>query len=531
MQTVSPEALYSAFRHQTTIIRTRVAPWVPQWTPVLMAAFVALIAIDGDFVYDDVPSIVNNPTFQSSGSLASVWTSDIWGNPLSESVRGYRPLTNSIWWTLWQVFPDNPLPFRLLTVLAHCLATLAVVRLATFASSKLWVVGAAGFLFALHPIHTEALGGITWQSDVVSAALGLWGLLFCLGPLNARRLAVAALFFIAAILTKESGFLFPFTAAVLFAVSRSKGVWSRSGLVLCSGLAGFAIALQLSLNRALGELGSNNLVYGADFGERLLLGFSILGKGSLMLIAPHRLAPSHGYAEVDLEWVTLLPHAVLGIAAAVTFVWKFVEAVSKKEKVIAAALVLWMAPIALQSGLLVTVQTDFAERLLYTASIPAVIWLAISLGNIPGSIKTTLLCFILLLSLSFQYPILRAWTSDETLWERALEVRPMAIRTQENISSIRFQQERIDDGVWHLVVGTHLRMVFPNPSPADRIAAVQERFEKKERVLRGLGILTFPDPPCALIDETSERLKRRSPQLARAVRAEMLRANPICSAP
>ena len=61
-----PEALYSAFRHQTTIIRTRVAPWVPQWTPVLMAAFVALIAIDGDFVYDDVPSIVNNPTFQSS---------------------------------------------------------------------------------------------------------------------------------------------------------------------------------------------------------------------------------------------------------------------------------------------------------------------------------------------------------------------------------------------------------------------------------------------------------------------------------
>ena len=76
----------------------------------------------------------------------------------------------------------------------------------------------------------------------------------------------------------------------------------------------------------------------------------------------------------------------------------------EKEKVIAAALVLWMAPIALQSGLLVTVQTDFAERLLYTASIPAVIWLAISLGNIPGSIKTTLLCFIFTLVSQLSVP-------------------------------------------------------------------------------------------------------------------------------
>ena len=348
--------------------------------------------------------------------------------------------------------------------------------------------------------------------------------------LNARRLAVAALFFIAAILTKESGFLFPFTAAVLFAVSRSKGVWSRSGLVLCSGLAGFAIALQLSLNRSLGELGSNNLVYGADFGERLLLGFSILGKGSLMLIAPHRLAPSHGYAEVDLEWVTLLPHAVLGIAAAVTFVWEIRGSRLEKEKVIAAALVLWMAPIALQSGLLVTVQTDFAERLLYTASIPAVIWLAISLGNIPGSIKTTLLCFILLLSLSFQYPILEHGRVMKPCGSGRWKFDPWPSVPRKISAPFAFSRSESMTGCgtsWleptcEWSSRTHLP---PIESPLCRNGS-----RKRNGSFEGWE-LTFPDPPCALIDETSERLKRRSPQLARAVRAEMLRANPICSAP
>ena len=523
MQTVSPEALYSAFRHQTTVIRTRVAPWVPHWTPVLMAALVALIAVDGEFVYDDIPSIVENPTFEPSGSFSDVWTSDIWGYPLAESVRGYRPLTNSIWWTLWQAFPGSPVPFRLLTAIAHCLATLAVVRLAALMTPKLWVVGAAGFLFAMHPIHTEALGGITWQSDVLSACLGLWGLLLCLYPLGAKRMAMASLLFLAAILTKESGFLFPFAGAVLFAVAQNKGRWSRIGLLITLGLTGFAVALQLTLNRSFGELGSNNLVYGADLGERILLGLSIVGKGSLLLIAPHRLAPSHGYAEVDLEWVTLLPYAVLGMIAGSIFLWKFIEAVSQRDKLVASALVLWMAPIVLQSGLLVTIQTDFAERLLYTSSVSASLWLATALGKIPGSIKTTLLCFVLLLALSFQYPILRSWTSNESLWERAIEVRPMAIRTQENISAIRFQQERVDEAVWHLTVGTHLRMMFPAPSPVDRVDAIEARFSGKERVLRGLGILTFPNPPCDLIRETSARLRQRSTDLSRVIRAEMVR--------
>ena len=173
---VSPEALYATFRYRTTQMGGKVAPWAPRWLPTLLALFIGLLIFDGEFVYDDGPSIVANPTMQADQPFETVFITDIWGSPLDEIVRGYRPLTNLLWKALWSISPDNPQIFRIFTILFHMLATLAVTRIVQAISPNLWVVGAAGFLFAAHPIHVEALGGITWQSDILSAACGLWAL-------------------------------------------------------------------------------------------------------------------------------------------------------------------------------------------------------------------------------------------------------------------------------------------------------------------------------------------------------------------
>ena len=122
---VSPEALYATFRYRTTQMGGKVAPWAPRWLPTLLALFIGLLIFDGEFVYDDGPSIVANPTMQADQPFETVFTTDIWGSPLDEIVRGYRPLTNLLWKALWSISPDNPQIFRIFTILFHMLATLA----------------------------------------------------------------------------------------------------------------------------------------------------------------------------------------------------------------------------------------------------------------------------------------------------------------------------------------------------------------------------------------------------------------------
>ena len=531
---ISPEALYATFQHRTTQISTTVAPWAPRWMPAVMALLTGLLIVDGGFVYDDGPSIVNNPTMDPSVPFLEVFTTDIWGSPLGDTVRGYRPLTNGLWKLIWSFFPDNPFPFRLLTALFHALATLALTRIVQRQTDNLWMTGAAGFLFAVHPIHAEALGGITWQSDVLSTCLGLWALNWAMKPQFTLKAAINMfVLLVLCALTKESGFLFG-AACVAYLWVKMKRPLSNvqfTGLLLSAAVVIGAAILQLSLDRTGGESGTNNLLYGSTSFERLLLGLSILGKGSLQLLAPSKLSPSHGYAEVILSPESLMPMAIPGAAFLILAIGFGLWSLWHKKGWILVLTILWMGPLLLQSGLILPIQTDFAERLLYPSSVAIVSIGALMLGRIPGSLKTTMLCFLILMSMVVIYPPLRAWQSNDTLWERAEEVRPKAIRTQENVGLVALRDGNITQGCWHLLIGTYLRMEFPKPISWERIEAITLRYEGKERVLQGPAILSFPESPCPLIHAYIERMEGYLPGFRQSAGRELLQKYSICNGP
>ena len=508
----------------------KVAPWAPRWIPCLLALFIGLLIVDGGFVYDDGPSIVANPTMQPDQPFSAVFTTDIWGSPLDEIVRGYRPLTNLFWKVLWSITPENPQIFRFFTILFHVLATLAVTRIVQAISPNLWVVGAAGFLFAVHPIHVETLGGITWQSDILSAACGLWALFLTIKPRTRRHFVLIPLLLSMSILSKESGFIYGLAICAYLLSSERKGVKTWGLFTLSSLLVATAVGFQLSLDRGDGALGSNNILFGAGLWERMLLGFSIVGKGTLMLLIPHRLSPSHGYAEVDLSLDSCLPLALAGITFFGIALWVGIRSILKHKNWVSCGVVLWMGPILLMSGLIIPVQTDFAERLLYTSSVPAVILAAWAMGRIPGSLKTTVVCFLLLLSLVIQYPAIRAWKSNDTLWERAEQVRPQAIRTQENFGLVQLGRGELYEGSWHMLVGTYLRLSFPKPVDWDRVEAINQRYEGKEKILTGPALLSFPHSPCPLIEAYAKRMDVYVPGFSKVAGKELLARYPACIA-
>lgn len=52
-------------------------------------------SLNGDFVHDDLPAIVQNPDVLGTTSIRKLFTNDFWGRPMSdpESHKSYRPIT------------------------------------------------------------------------------------------------------------------------------------------------------------------------------------------------------------------------------------------------------------------------------------------------------------------------------------------------------------------------------------------------------------------------------------------------------
>lgn len=92
-------------------------------------------------------------------SLAQVFSDDFWGNSLSdpESHQSYRPLTVLTFRWNRQLHGMQPAGFHVVNILLHavvCLLLLGVFRCSGVNHTTSLV---ATFLFAAHPIHTEAV--------------------------------------------------------------------------------------------------------------------------------------------------------------------------------------------------------------------------------------------------------------------------------------------------------------------------------------------------------------------------------------
>ena len=128
------------------------------------------------------------------------------------------------------------------------------------------------------------------------------------------------------------------------------------------------------------------------------------------------------------------------------------------------------------------------------------------------------------------YPAIRAWKNNDSLWERAVKVRPMAIRSQENFALVQLGRGELFEGSWHMLVGTFLRQHFPRPVEWARVEAVTERYSGKDKILKGPAMLTFPHSPCPLIDAYGKRMDLYVPGFSRIAGKELLSRYPACRA-
>ena len=247
-----------------------------------MAALCALAIVSSwngvfnDFTYDDRFIVLNNAAMHDLRNWWRFFGMPYW--PADWGSDGYRPMTILAYSLQWAAGHGKPWIFHAVNIGLYVGVTVAVFFLAEtclpFAAA---LVAAA--LFAVHPVHVEAVANVVGQSELLVAIFMIPAVTIYIRRRNANELTVGPMvaitaMYIAACLSKEHGFVLPalLVAAEVILVVDSTPI--RSRLV---ALRPFGLSLALI---AVAYLWAHSRINHEMTGFHPYVPFSVLGVGA-----------------------------------------------------------------------------------------------------------------------------------------------------------------------------------------------------------------------------------------------------------
>jgi tetratricopeptide (TPR) repeat protein len=372
----------------------------------LCAVLPYLNGLRNGFTFDDVAIVAENRRIRSIGGLGEVVTTDWWNGKRPQSLL-YRPLTMASFALDYAVArrgetgpPPARLPasaasvFHLQNVLWHgaVSAVLFLLVLELFASPGLALATAA--LFAVHPVHTEAVDGIVGRAELLSAffaflALLVAGRVIRDDPPGASRPAMSGIFVLLALLSKEQAIVIPLVPLLWLYLRRPEErrdlIHRRSFRRLLVSL-GCASLVYLGVRTAVlgtpvgaapiehGGIVVDNPLASASGVARMLTPVRIFGHALGLLVFPRTLSADYSYDQIkvvaSLDGATFLCGlAVCGLAGGA---WFF----RRREPAASFGILFLFLTWALASNIFVLIGTIFGERLLYLPSAGACLSIA-----------------------------------------------------------------------------------------------------------------------------------------------------------
>ena len=132
----------------------------------VVATLAYLNSLSCGLVYDDIGAIRKNMDLRPNTPWWNLLYNDYWGQPMGDELshKSYRPLTVATFRLNYMLHELEPLGYHLVNVLLHSAVVYLYVLLCGVVFSEVWPALIAGLLFAVHPIHTEAVSIINVQS-------------------------------------------------------------------------------------------------------------------------------------------------------------------------------------------------------------------------------------------------------------------------------------------------------------------------------------------------------------------------------
>ena len=106
--------------------------------------------------------------------LGNIFQNDFWGTPITkeQSHKSYRPVTVLTFRLNYLLTEVSPLGYHAVNVLLHAGVTLLYHQLAGSLLSRL-PAALAALLFAVHPVHTEAVTGVVGRAELLASVFFL----------------------------------------------------------------------------------------------------------------------------------------------------------------------------------------------------------------------------------------------------------------------------------------------------------------------------------------------------------------------
>ncbi len=160
------------------------------------------------FIRDDVPQIVNNPQVQSWRYLPLILTSHLWSHMARSHALFYRPLF-SLWMLVIHTLGGlSPWFWHLSSILLHVACTYLVYRLSKRLIGSEVGAGLAAALFAVHPIHVDAVTWVSASNELMFSVLTLGAMLVLLAPHERGDrwpILLSTILYFTGLLAKETG--------------------------------------------------------------------------------------------------------------------------------------------------------------------------------------------------------------------------------------------------------------------------------------------------------------------------------------
>jgi tetratricopeptide (TPR) repeat protein len=420
-------------------------PSIPSWMKYawwlipLIAILVYIPAFNADFTLDDIPIIEENSYIKSTDKIPAIWTSHYWAGKIDANDTGlYRPLTLTTYNLQYALSGNKAGAFHVVNILLHALVCFVLMKMAFLVFTDYRVALVAGLLFAIHPIHTEAVAGIVGRAEILASLFILTSLISYhhfrqKGDL--KWLALLLLSTFAAITSKEHGFLIiallGLQEAYYFFTSKNYSLGDRKKWTAFGSVAFLSAALWAFRSTITGPPVPHEQWLGVNATDRMATSIRTIGEYIGMHIWPLRLSADYWTDQVPIVGFSqagvILGFLVIALLLALAFYLR------RKMPVASWGILFFFLMLLPVSNFLFAAGFLKAERILYIPSIGLIMVMAVmKIRLIDG--KATKIPGLIVLGLFVLFFTWRTWTrsadwkNNYTLALATLETSPNSPR-------------------------------------------------------------------------------------------------------
>ncbi|MGQ0648616.1 MAG: hypothetical protein ACT4P7_13715 [Gemmatimonadaceae bacterium] len=330
----------------------------------LVAALVYANSLANGFVLDDRGIILDNPLVQHPAAAWRAFTSPY--GPGAVGGGQYRPLGILAFALDRALAGNSAVWFHTMNVAWYAVVVILVHR---FALAWLAPAGAAvaALIFAVHPVHDEAVANVVGRLELMAATFGLAALL-----LHRRGHWSAAALYACALLSKEHAIVIPLLALAqdLVSGSRSRARGHTRALYVAYGAVSVVwMTLMLYALRE-GPIRATSAVFqDQDFDTRLLTVLSVVPHYVRLLLAPFSLSSDY---EPNVVSPATPASPMPYIGAAILVAWGVMLFRGWRSHPVLGYFLFWI-PVALApvANVVVVTGVALAERTLFLPSVGA----------------------------------------------------------------------------------------------------------------------------------------------------------------